>query len=382
MNRHKRCTILIICITLILSLTGCGNLTGTSANTYNNTHTSNSNNISISQLPEDATYTTSITMLDVGQGLSLLLESEGEYMLYDGGGRNYSSYVVSYLEQHQVDELKYMFTSHYDEDHINGQVGVLNTEKIDLVVRPDYVHNSKLYQSYLDMLDKNGAPSEFPSVGDTFALGSATITVLAPDEYSNNTNDNSIAIKITDGAFNCIITGDAEVDSEAKMLAGSYLTDCDLYVAGHHGSSSSSSEAFIEAIKPEYAFISVGAGNSYGHPTEQTMATFKSNNVQVFRTDMQGEVTCYTNGNNYWFSQDPCNDYSAGTNKKGTDDSGNLINVPESEAEYVLNTNSMKFHRPDCQYAKRISEENKKYSIEDREELIKQGYEPCGTCNP
>lgn len=326
---------------------------------------------------ENGEYTTSITMLDVGQGLSILIESDGEYLLYDGGGRNYSSYVVAYLQQHGINELKYMFTSHYDEDHINGLIGVMNTTKIGLVVRPDYTHNSKLYQSYLNMLNQNGAPSEFPKVGDTYQLGNATITVISPKEYGDDANENSIAINVSDGNFNCVITGDAEVESEEIMVASRNLVDCDLYVVGHHGSSSSSSKSFINTIRPEYAFISVGKGNSYGHPTQKTMDTLTSNSIQVFRSDIQDEVTCYTNGSNYWFNKEPCNDYGTGNN---VDKSESTAHV---EAKmYVLNTNSNKFHYPNCSSVEKMSEKNKSVVTDTRNNLINRGYSPCGICKP
>lgn len=331
-------------------------------------------------------YSMAVTMLDVGQGLSMLIESDGEYMLYDGGGKAYSSYVVSYLKKHEIDNLKYMITSHYDEDHISGLVGVLNTTKIDTVIRPDYEHDSKTYDSYIDKLSQNGAATVFPDVGEKFTLGSATIEVLSPEEYNHEPNDNSIVVNINDNDFNCVITGDATSEMEESMVEKNILSDCDLYVVGHHGSAYSSSSTFLHEIKPEFSFVSVGEGNSYGHPTEKAMENLKEINSQVFRTDIQGEVRCYSNGVDYWFDKTPCNDYTPGDDAQISDteyvENTDLQISGNMNGSYILNTSTRKIHLPSCRYAKSINVSNKKESNESLEKLISQGYIPCKVCSP
>lgn len=244
-----------------------------------------------------------ITMLDVGQGLSILVESNGEYMLYDGGDRGTSSYVVSYLKNHNINRLKYMVASHYDSDHLAGLVGVLETTKVDNIINPDFSANSKIYASYVEKRDKSGARIDYPDVGDTYTLGYATITVLAPAENYGDANEMSIALKIECEDFVCIVTGDAEGESEADMLKCGINLDCDLYIVGHHGSSSSSSDAFVKAMSPAYGFISCGKDNDYGHPTDKTLNTLAKYNVQIYRSDIDGVVTCASDGKNYAFSK-------------------------------------------------------------------------------
>lgn len=242
-----------------------------------------------------------ITTLDVDQGLAVLIESDGKYMLFDGGDRRTSSYVVSYLQKHGVNKLEYMVASHYDSDHIAGLVGVLETTTVDCVINPSYKATTKIYQSYVDGVNKSGAEAIYPSVGDTFTLGHATFAVLAPAKDYGDANENSIAIKITCGEFNCIITGDAEKQSEADMLTCGISLAADVYIVGHHGSSSSSSKEFVEAIAPRYAIISCGKDNDYGHPHQETMDTLNALSVYVYRTDRNGEIYCESDGVNCAF---------------------------------------------------------------------------------
>lgn len=256
----------------------------------------------------------SLTMLNVGQGLSLLMQSGDKYMIYDGGGRSASSYVVAYLKAHGVSSLDSMVVSHYDEDHIAGLVGVLNTVSVHTAYTPDYTADTAIYNSFRTKLSENGSAEKHPTVGETFSFGESTVQFISPANYAyKNENSFSLAVRITCGAFSCIVTGDAEKDAEADMVSNGYAVDSDLLVVGHHGSASSSSEGFIQAVKPEYAFISVGAGNSYRHPAAQTLSTLRANRVSIFRSDESGEVTCYTDGTKYWFSCEPSTDWEEGS---------------------------------------------------------------------
>ena len=255
-----------------------------------------------------------ITMLNVGQGLSVLIRADDEYMLYDGGGRSKSSYVVSYLTKtRSITNLKYIVSSHYDEDHVAGLVGVMNTISVGQVITSDYEGDTKIYQSFRNKLAEKGYPEIHPKVGDTFALGSAVIQVIGPTEYNQSKeNDNSIAIKITYGNFSAVFTGDAEEDECEQIITSGLNLNANLYIVGHHGSEYSTSDELLKKISPQYAFLSVGSGNSYGHPTAKTLNALKANNVQLFRTDVQGEVSVYSDGNDCWFSTDPTDDWSAG----------------------------------------------------------------------
>lgn len=297
----KKLISILLCIVLFLSVTACGK---------NNT---NIDADIISSQEENQSPELSITMLNVGQGLSVLLEFQGRYMLYDGGGRKSSSYVVSYLKSHNVSEIDYMIASHYDEDHIAGLIGVLNTTQVNNIICPEYTADTRIYQSFINKVASSNTNVYYAVRGNQFTFGDVAVTVLNPSGYEQiDENNYSVAIRLSYGLFNCVITGDAEKKAEKEMLECGLPLEANLYIAGHHGSASSNSDEFIKAIRPEYAFISCGLGNDYGHPAEQTMEIFKDNNVEIFRTDLQNEVICSTDGESINFSTNPCNDYTPG----------------------------------------------------------------------
>lgn len=327
-----------------------------------------------------------VHVLDVGQGLSVLIEADGHYMIYDGGGRNYSSYVVAYLKENNITELDYLVASHYDEDHINGLVGVLNTTTVEIALTPDYETDSDIYFSFCNMLTSNGAEEIHPSSGDTYMLGNAEIQIINADNIYSDDNNKSIVMRIVYGDFSVLLTGDAEMEAEEDMLLSGCNLDSDLYIVGHHGSSSSTSSAFVNAVSPSYAVISAGEGNSYGHPHKETMATLKAANVKLYRTDLQGEIICYSDGTNVRFNVDSTDNWKSGNELNSSEAAMSEETFSEAasgeEQEYVLNTNTGKFHYPDCSSAAQIKEKNKEIVIATREELIKEGYSPCGNCNP
>lgn len=328
--------------------------------------------------PDEAAF--SLTMLDVGQGLSVLVQADGKYLLYDGGGRGTSSYVVAYLQQHDVTKLEWLAASHYDEDHISGLVGVLHTTPVEQALMPDYTTDTQIYQSLQTVLGEKNVPVIYPAQGDTFSLDEAEIQVVGPQNYDyDSDNDESLCLRICYGDFQCLLTGDAEQDAEQDMVASGQDLTCDLYVVGHHGSSSSTSEKLLDAASPAYAFLSVGEDNPYGHPTEQTLNALQQHGIALYRTDQQGEVTVYSDGQQCWFGTEPCQDWSAGN--QSIPEEPLSTTVPQT-AQYVLNTHSKKFHFPDCPSVDQMSEKNKEFTDASRDELIARGYTACGRCNP
>ena len=265
-----------------------------------------------------------VHFLDVGQGLSILVQSEGQTMIYDGGDRSTSSFVVSYLKEQNVSKIDYLISSHYDSDHMAGLIGCLNAFEVDHVISSDYVHDSKLYTSFVNAVDEKGLEMEHPTVGTTFSLGSGSFQILAPAEIDpNGSNNNSVAIKLTNGSNSFIFTGDAEVSSEAAMCNSGIDLDCDVLVPGHHGSATATSWDFLQKTVPEYAVISCGQNNQYGHPDKDTMDKLESMDIQVYRTDKQGTITVTSDGTNLTWSAKPCNDYTPGdADDQGTQAAG------------------------------------------------------------
>lgn len=253
-----------------------------------------------------------VHFLDVGQGLSILVQSGGQNLLYDGGDRSASSFVVSYLQNQQVTNIDYLISSHYDEDHVSGLIGCLNNFEVSNVIGADYVHDSGLYDSFMNAVEANGLSVQHPAVGTEFSFGTGSFTVWAPSEISGDSNNNSVAIKLTNGESSFIFTGDAEYDSEESMVASGIDLSCDVLCVGHHGSASSTSWDFLEATVPEYAVVSCGTDNQYGHPDADTMEKLEAMEIEVFRTDKQGTVIALSDGSSLSWNASPCNDYTAG----------------------------------------------------------------------
>ena len=326
-----------------------------------------------------------IHFLDVGQGLSILVMSEDEVLIYDGGDQNYSAYVISYLKKQGVDKIDYLISSHYDSDHVSGLIGCLYAFPVETVIGADYVHNSRLYESFQSAVANQGLTVNHPEVGTTYHFGSGTFTILSPDTTYNDSNNNSIAIKLTNGEDNFIFMGDAEYESESAMINSGIDLSCDVLCLGHHGSASSTSWDFLQASVPDFGVLSCGADNAHGHPHEETMEKLSSMEIPVFRTDIQGTVTAISDGTSITWNVPPCNDYSSGeetefTGNKDSEIIGETENTDEST--YILNISTRKFHLPDCSSIPKMSDSNKEEFTGTRDEVVNMGYEPCGNCKP
>ena len=253
-----------------------------------------------------------VHFLDVGQGLCIMAELDDQVLIYDGGDRDTSSFVVGYLKQQGITQIDYMISSHYDSDHVSGLIGCLNAFDVKNVIGSDYEHDSKLYASFMETVEQEGLEVQYPEVGETFAFGDAMITILAPEEIKRDSNANSVAIKLTYGESNFIFTGDADYSSERRMIESGIDLDVEVLSLGHHGSASSTSAIFLQNTTPEYAVISCESNNGYGHPHEEVVEMLEDMEISLFRSDVQGTVVASTDGNLITWSEEPCNDYSDG----------------------------------------------------------------------
>ena len=324
-----------------------------------------------------------------------------------------------------MEELAYVIASHYDADHLNGVVGALHAFSCGQVLAPDYVTDTRVYESFERVIKEQDIALAYPAVGDTYTLGDASFTVVCPEVYDpKEDNDNSVGIRLVYGNTSFLICGDAGKAEEQAMLDSGVTLDSDVYLASHHGSEGSSSEAFMRAVSPTAVVVSAGAGNSYGHPTRTVLNRVKACGAALYRTDLQGTITVTSDGTSLSWSVDATQDYrdgdevaagaadttgTSGTAGAGvtdaaagsTDTTGTSVAADTADSaaqasggdtaagstadvtgEYVLNTNTKKFHRPSCSSVAQMSPENKAAFSGSREELIAAGYDPCKRCNP
>lgn len=237
-----------------------------------------------------------VHFLDVGQGLSVLVRSGKHALLYDGGDRETSSFVVSYLKSHGVTSLDYMIASHYDADHLSGLIGVLRTIPVDTILGPDYVHDSKTYTAFQNAVSALQKDVLHPAAGSEYRLGDAYFTVLGPEKISSEPNNNSVAIRLINGENSFLLSGDAEEPEEEAMCSSGLTLYSDVICPGHHGSSTATTGLFLSCTQPEWAVISVGADNDYGHPHAETLQRLADAGVQVLRTDEHGTVIAKSDG--------------------------------------------------------------------------------------
>ncbi len=320
-----------------------------------------------------------VTFLDVGQGNAVLVENDGLFMLIDGGDREYSSFVVSYLKQQGVEELAYVVASHYDADHINGIVGALHAFPCKQVLAPEYATDTRVYDSFCEVIEEEDIALAYPAVGETYTLGDAAFTIVCPEQYgAKEANDNSIGLRLAYGDNSFLICGDAGVEMEEKMLSGGVALDSDVYLASHHGSGGSSSPEFLEAVSPQIVVISVGADNSYGHPAQRVLDDIAKVGAGVYRTDECGTIRIASDGEQLTVTTER-------TAAESLEEAGPAA-AEQTEAEtvptYILNLNTKKFHDPSCPSVDEIHPGNKAEFTGTREELLAAGYDPCGRCKP
>ena len=346
-----------------------------------------------------------IHFLDVGQGACALIESDGHYMLIDGGGRDSSSFTVSYLAQLGIEKFDYMVATHFDEDHIAGLIGVFNKFAVETVLEPSYETDTSIYKSFKEAENNSKAKVIIPEPGEEYTLGDAKFTVLAPKKPEKDTdqetaaeglkeNNQSICILLKNGDNKVLFTGDAEQEEEQYLVDSGRDIRADVYLVGHHGSGSSTSELLLDAVQPEYAVISCGTGNDYGHPVQEVLDRLWDKDVSVFRTDEQGNIIMTSDGETITWNAEPSQTWAPGVvPEKAPDRSGNTesakntdtdtsVNSDGTENAYVLNNSTMKFHYPWCSSVKKIAEQNYEESSLSRDELLDKGYTPCGNCNP
>lgn len=238
--------------------------------------------------------------IDVGQGDAALIRTAEGNVLIDAGTNASEDELIAYLKAEGITELAYAVFTHPHEDHIGGADAVLAHCVVKNVIRPDVEASSKTYQRMVEAIEAEGAKEYFSAPDQVYTLGDLKMTILGPvgSDY-DDVNNESIVMRVDFGESSVLYTGDAEDVSEEEMLSryafGNKL-DCDLLKVGHHGSDSSSTEAFLRAVTPEMAVISCGTGNDYGHPKQEILSRLESMEVIFWRTDLLGDVVVVSDG--------------------------------------------------------------------------------------
>lgn len=347
-----------------------------------------------------------VHFLDVGQGDSIFIElPDNKTMLIDASEKEYADRITTYIYSCGYNSLDYVVATHPHSDHIGGMADVIGSFSVGNVILSPATHTTKTYTNMLTAIDNSGAKVTLGTAGtELFSDGDLSAVVIAPvtEEYSD-LNNSSVMIMLTYGEKKFLFTGDAEEEEEYTVTAD---VKCDVLKVGHHGSSTSTSGAFLTAASPEYAVISCGAGNSYGHPHTETIDKLKKAGVNIYRTDLQGDIVMTCDGKNITVNVSPTAadgaqsgeskpETTKATTTKVTTTTASTTPEPATEEpateepaaddpvsySYVLNTNTMKIHRASCSSVKHMSEENTDYT-NDYDAAIAAGYVPCKRCKP
>ncbi len=244
----------------------------------------------------------SVHIIDVGQGESILIKTDGGNVLIDAGENDQGSVVMDYLQSQGVDTIDVLVGTHPHSDHIGGADDIIENMQVTQVMMPDIpdsiMPTTKTFQDVLTATKDQGLELTVIEPGDSFDVGGAHFLVLGPLQEYDDLNNISAVLKMTYGERSFLFTGDAEKKAEDDMVASGEDLSTDVLVAGHHGSSTSSSQEFLNRVNPSFAAISCGEGNDYGHPHEETLARFAAMGVEVHRTDWEGSIAFLTDGEN------------------------------------------------------------------------------------
>lgn len=240
-----------------------------------------------------------VSFIDVGQGDSILLRApDGTDILIDGGAVPAGPTVVAYLQQQGVDDIDIMMLSHADSDHVGGLIAVLQSSiPVEAVVYNGQHGTTTTYNTLLLEMQARALTPTPVREGDAFTWGAMDVAIFNPQSTLDpETNENSVVALISYGANRFLFTGDIGTSTEQDILALGTPIAADVLKVSHHGSRYASSEAFLAAVRPTYAVISVGE-NSYGHPTQDTLDRLAAVGAIVYRTDLMGTVLMVSDGN-------------------------------------------------------------------------------------
>lgn len=320
--------------------------------------------------PLSASADIEVRFLDVGDADAALIQCDGHAMLIDGGNKDDSSMMYAVLKQANITHLDIIVASHVHEDHIGGIPGALNFATADLILCPTKFSTEIAFADFEKYANEKGTGITIPNVGDTYSLGDAKISILGVNS-TVGINNSSIILKITYGKTSFLFTGDAEADAEWAVLSSEVDLSANVLKVGHHGSATSTTYTFLKEVNPSFAVISVGTESKHEMPSSIILDRLQNYDAIVYRTDKHGNITFTSDGNKI---------------SATVETSRFLIDNGSSEVEegvtYIVNTNTGKFHEPDCRHAKSIKDKNRAEHTGTRDQLIEYGYIPCKVCDP
>ena len=346
-----------------------------------------------------------VVFLDVGQGDAALITLDGHAMLIDGGDKSCSSLIFSVLKKKEITHLDYIINSHPHEDHVGGLPGAFQAASVEAVFSSVTDNDTKAFKDFKKAAADQDLDITVPKSGQILDFAGATISFIQPDTVYKDDANNGLVVRLVYGETSFLFTGDIGSDAERDLVNSGVFIESTVLKVPHHGSKYSSSYVFLRAVNPEYAVISVGKDNTYGHPTEDALSRYHDQGAKLFRTDLYGDVLFISDGsspievviekaskqdvyksNDKYEETDP-----AAVDKKQTEPSSKpkepkketkkesaappVASDSGSDTVYITNSGK-KYHRDGCRYL------NKSKIPINRGDAIAQGYDPCSVCRP
>ena len=248
---------------------------------------------------EASRYPMSVHVLDVGKADAILVECEGKYLLVDGGTYGYGEEVCQYLARQGVQELEYVINTHPDEDHIGGIAAVLARFKVKEFLSPylpeQLIPNTPEFSAVAGIIDKKSIPVRNSGKGELFYLGNLKVEVLGPVGQYDSLNNNSLILRLVYGETSFLLMGDAEKEAELDLVAFGNSLESDVLKIGHHGSRTSTTQELLDAVRPDFAVVSVGPDRN-NLPNQEVLERVRGAGAELYRTDIDGPVLFVSDG--------------------------------------------------------------------------------------
>ena len=233
-----------------------------------------------------------IIYFDVGQADSTLIMNNGKTTLIDAGNDTDGDDLVKYIKFQKISKIDTVIATHLHADHIGGLDDIIDNFDIGTVYMPDTINTDKQVEEFLDAMERKKLNYEVPEVGEKFKNGLADCEVMSIDNKAKDLNNSSIVIQMNYLGQSYLFMGDSEKEVENSRD----WNKVNVLKVGHHGSNTSSTERFLNQVKPEIAIISVGANNQYKHPSTDVLTRLKSLNINIYRTNEYGSILLESNG--------------------------------------------------------------------------------------